>query len=308
MRAARVHAWATDPTVEDVPEPRRAPGETLVRVAGTSVAHIDLTVASGEFPLSPELPHVPGTEGAGTVVESDRFAAGTPVRVRGAGVGFTRDGLCAELAAVPDNSVVALAAGTDLEVAAAFFAPCVTAYAALHEVGELRAGERVAVTGAGGAVGSVALQLAARAGAGAVVAITRDPQRLRALPGGAVVIRTGETPPQVDLLVDTVGGPGVAKLATTAVAPGGRVVLVGYAGGEEATLPLPALLAADVRLLPMNLIRRGPGLEGKAEELLADLRSGDLVLPRTTLPLDEIATALAHVRAGTAIGRVVVTP
>lgn len=308
MRAARVHAWATDPTVEEVPDPRRAPGETLVRVAAASVAHIDLNVASGEFPLRPALPHVPGTEGAGTVVESDRFAAGAPVRMRGHGIGFTRDGLCAELAAVPDEAVVELPPDTDLELAAAFFSPCVTAYAALHEVGELRAGERVAVTGAGGAVGSVALQLAARAGAGALVAITRDPGRLRALPPGATVVRSDAAPPEVDLLIDTIGGAGLAKLATRAVAPGGRVVLVGYAAGEEAMLPLPALLAADVRLLPMNLIRRGPGLETKAEELLADLRNGDLVLPRTAIPLDDIAAALEHVRAGTAVGRVLLTP
>jgi NADPH:quinone reductase len=333
MLAARVHAWGADPTVEEAHDPRPAEGETLVRVAAASLAHIDLTIASGEFPLRPPLPYVPGTEGAGTVVESASLPAGTPVRARGAGIGFTRDGLCAELAAVPDSAAVPLPDGTDLELAAAFFSPCVTAYAALHEVGELRPGERVAVTGAGGAVGSVAVQLAARGGASAVVAVTRDPERLRTASGaagpsgaaepsgslGATAVVAASGPDTaaavrsaasggVDLLVDTVGGALLPALATGAVAPGGRVVLVGYAAGETATFPLPALLAADVRLLPMNLVRRGAGLEDRARQLLDELHRGELALPLTPLPLARIGEALRHIRDGTAAGRVVVTP
>jgi NADPH:quinone reductase len=314
MRAARVHAWASDPAVVDVPDPGAAEGETLVRMAAASVAHIDLTVAGGDFFMRPELPYVPGTEGAGTVVRSGRFAQGAIVRIRGAGVGLTRDGTCAQLAAVPDDALHELPPGTDLELAAAFFSPCVTAYAALHDVGGLRAGERVAITGASGAVGSVSLQLAAQAGAGAIVAVTRDPARLRALPEGAAVVTEGAAavsaaaPEGVDLLVDTVGGTLLPALATRCVRPGGRAVLVGYAGGEATTLALPALLAADVRLLPMNLIRRGAGLEHVADELLCALARGELALPRTVFALERIAEALEHVRAGTAVGRVVLTP
>jgi NADPH:quinone reductase len=314
MRAAQVHAWASDPAVVDVPEPRPAEGETLVRVAAAAIAHIDLTVAGGDFFMRPQLPYVPGTEGAGTVAESGRFATGAAVRIRGAGVGLNRDGTCAQLAAVPDAAVHELPPGTDLEVAAGFFSPCVTAHAALHAVGGLSAGERVAVTGASGAVGSMTLQLAARAGAGAIVAVTRDAARLRAVPPGTVVATDGAAgvvaavPDGIDLLVDTVGGALLPELATRCVRPGGRAVLVGYAAGEATTLPLPALLGADVRLLPMNLIRRGAALGPVAEELLAALSDGELTLARTVLPLERIAEALAHVRAGTAVGRVILTP
>ena len=318
MRGARVHAWGADPVLETLSEPEPAEGETLVAVAAASIAHIDLTVASGDFPHQPALPYVPSTEGAGVVLRSARFEEGAHVRIRGEGVGLWRDGLCAERAAVPDGAVFAVPAGVDLAVAAAFFSPCLTAYAALHAVGELQAGERVAITGASGAVGSVAVQLAARAGA-RVVAISRRPAYQGALPPGAQSVVCGEpretaaavrdaAGAPVDMLVDTVGGDLLPELILGAVRPGGRAVLVGYAAGERLVLPLPVLMAADVRLLPMNLIRRGPELGDVGADMLAAIGRGELQVPVTALPLERIGEALDRVRAGTADGRVVLLP
>ena len=303
MRAARVHEWATDPVVEDAPDPQPAGGESLVAVYAASVAHIDLTVASGEFAHKPPLPHVPGTEGAGTIVESATYERGARVRIRGAGVGIWRAGTCSELAAIPDEALAPIPDEASFETAASFFSPCLTAYAALNEVGELQAGERVAVTGASGAVGSIAMQLAKKAGA-EVIAITRDPGRAPAIPAGAEVRAPGDTDLEADLLFDTVGGPHLPALLLGGVKPGGRAVLVGYAAGEQLTLPLPLLMAADVRLLPMNLIRKGAGLEEVAAGLLDDIVSGQLILPITVLDLDRIGEALDRIRAGTATGRV----
>jgi NADPH2:quinone reductase len=309
MRAARVHAWGADPAIDDVPDPGAVAGESVVAVAAAAIAHIDLTVASGEFAHRPPLPYVPGTEGAGTVAASARFAAGTPVRIRGEGVGLWRDGTCAALAAVPDRALFAVPADTDLRLAAAFFSPCLTAHVALNDVAGLGAGERVLVTGASGAVASVAVQLALRAGAD-VVAMSRTPERARgALPAGAAVVAPDELDPageRFDLLVDTVGGALLPGLVLRCVRPGGRAVLVGYAAGEEATFALPMLMAADVRLLPMNLIRRGAGREREAGELLRALTDGDLTLATTVVGLDDLASGLAMIRDGTAAGRVVV--
>lgn len=312
MRAGRIHRWRGDPVVEDVPGPRPGPGESLVAIAAASLAHIDLTVASGNFVHRPALPHIPGTEGAGRIVRSERFAAGTPVRIRGAGVGLTRGGTCVEQAALPDAALRELPEGTDLEVAATFFSPCVTAWAALHDVGEVRAGEGVAITGASGAVGSVAVQLALRAGA-RVTAVVRHRGRASAVATGARVL-VGEEEDDVasavagtDLLVDTVGGPALAGLVTRAVRPGGRAVLVGYTAGEEVCFDLPLLMAADVRLLPMNLIRRGERLERVAAELLADIGDGRLELPRSVVPLERLLEAFELVRSGAATGRVAVS-
>jgi NADPH:quinone reductase len=137
-----------------------------------------------------------------------------------------------------------------------------------------------------------------------VIAITRDRTRAPAIPEDADVRAPGETDLEADLLFDTVGGEHLPRLLLEGVKPGGRAVLVGYAAGEQLTLPLPLLMAADVRLLPMNLIRRGAGLEDVAAGLLDDIVSGELTLPITVLDLDQIGQALDRIRAGTATGRI----
>lgn len=306
-RAARLHAWNAAPVVEDVPEPVAEEGESLVEMTAAAVAHIDLTVAGGTFAFRPPLPYIPGTEGAGRIVRSGRFPVGAPVRLRGAGVGLRRDGTWAELAAVPDGALTPVPEDVDLTLAAAFFSPCVTAHAALHEIGDLQAGERVAVTGAAGAVGAMTVQLALAAGASEVIGLEPTDERAALVPAGARAVAGAGDVRDVDLLVDMAGGPGLPDLVTGAVRPGGRAVLVGYAAGTRATFELPALLAADVRLLPMNLIRWSPRLGDVAGVLLRRVASGELTLPLTLLPLEDAAEALAQVREGRARGRIALT-
>ena len=73
MRAVRIHTFGAAPraTLDVVPDPAPASGETLVRVEAVAVAHLDLTVASGRFRIRPDLPYIGGVEGCGSVVESD---------------------------------------------------------------------------------------------------------------------------------------------------------------------------------------------------------------------------------------------
>lgn len=301
--AARIHRWNGEPVLEQVPDPVPGDGESLVRLGGATVAHIDVTVASGTFVHRPQLPYVPGTDGAGVIVSSATLAFGTPVRVRGGGVGFERDGTWAELAAVPDATLDPLPEDTDPVVGAAFMSPCVTADLAVNRIGALASGERVAVIGAAGAVGHVCAQLALRGGASTVVGVEATEARLELIPDGAEAAGGLGGVEPVDLLVDTAGGPGLqGRLA--AVRPEGRLVLVGYASGTEATLDLPAFLAADVRLLPVNLIRWEERMRPRARELLGLVTQGRLELPLTELPLERAAAALRAVREGTAFGRV----
>ena len=285
-----------------------------MQLAAAAVSHFDLTVASGRFPVKPPLPYVPGIDGAGRVLRSERFPSGTPVRIRGAGVGTTRPGTWSELAAVPDEALSAVPEGVDLTLAATFFSPCVTAHVAVHELGALTTGEAVAVTGASGAVGSIAVQLALRGGAGRVVGVIRRPESAAALPPGveAVLAADGVDPVKredgVDLLVDTVGGQGLAELALGALRPEGRVVLVGYTGGTEVTFELPSLLATGVRLIALTMIRWAPKMGGVADELLAALDRRELSLPRTAFPLDRLPEAIAGLRGGGIPGRLAVVP
>ena len=76
MRAARVHRWGSLPVFEQVPDPVRDRGETLVQVTAAAVGHFDLTVARGEHRPGPSLPYVPGTDGAGRVLASGTYGRG----------------------------------------------------------------------------------------------------------------------------------------------------------------------------------------------------------------------------------------
>ena len=272
MRAARFHQWGAAPVAEDVAEPTRAAGEVLVQVQAGAVAHLDVTVAGGDFGLKPSLPYIGGVEGAGVVLEAEalaQIAPGAQVILRGGGLGVLRDGTWAERVSVPLKSVTVLASPLPPEVAATFFVPATTAYVALHDVARVRPGEHVIVVGAAGAVGSMAAQQALAAGARVTGVVGRADQ-LADVPRGvdavdltsadAVASLAAERP--AALLIDTLGGDGLIA-RTRWVRPGGRAVVIGYVTGPRTEIDLPSWLLDDVALLPVNMIRPKPGPRGR---------------------------------------------
>lgn len=274
MKAWRVHAWGQAPVLEERPDPQPRPGHTLVRTAAATVAHVDRTVMKGGFLSPPPLPYTPGVEAAGVVVQSERFAPGTRVWLRGGGLGTRRDGTWCVLIDAPDDAIGLLPQGVDMALGSAFFSPCTSAWVALRHVADLQPGERVGVTGASGAVGSITAQLA------------------RAW--GATVVDAPSPDSPVDLLVDTVGGP-VLEQSLDAVSPGGRIVLVGYTAGEQVGLSLPLLMQRDVRLLPLNMYRREAQGRAAAPQLLELLRAGALTLATQRFALEQAPAALAWI-------------
>jgi NADPH2:quinone reductase len=277
MKAKRVHAWGEPPRLEDMPEPQGGPGRSIVRMHAATVGHIDRTVWSGSFLRHPPLPYVPGVEAAGVVLRSERFAPGTRVWMRGAGLGIVRDGTWREVIEVADEALGELPDAVSFALGSAFFSPCTSAWVALYEVGQLRGGERVLVSGATGAVGSIAMQLAREAGA-----------QVQALAAGQPL------QPEADLLLDMVGGE-VLPQALRGVKPGGRAVLVGYAGGTEARIDLPELLQRDIALLPLNIIRREAAARAAAPQLLQRIADGRLRLAVREFPLEAAAEAMAWI-------------
>ena len=103
--AMRIHAWGEPPRLEDLPEPAPRPGRTLVRMAATTASHLDRSIAAGGFLRHPPLPYVPGVEAAGTVLQSERFAVGARVWLRGAGLGTSEDGTWRETISAPDAAL-----------------------------------------------------------------------------------------------------------------------------------------------------------------------------------------------------------
>jgi NADPH:quinone reductase-like Zn-dependent oxidoreductase len=200
VRAALVETVGRPPAPADVPEPRRRPGEALVRIRTAALNPVELHIWNGHFfDGPPRPPYVIGLEGIGVVEEGERLAPGTRVRVEFVHPGYGRDGAVAEYAVAPEEpdaadrtsqaSVAPIGDGLDDAAAAALGVPVFTALMCLERAqraGASLEGAHVLVTGATGAVGLVAVQLAKLMGAARVVAAGRDRQRLeRALSLGA---------------------------------------------------------------------------------------------------------------------------
>lgn len=307
-RALFLEEFGTLPKLRERTVPEPLPGHTLVRVAAATAAHLDLNILDGQFGILPELPFIPGTQGSGYVVASDTHPEGALVRLRGEGIGLSRDGAWAEHVLVPETAAETMPEGTDPALACIYFSPVGTAWASVHAIAQVRPGERVLVTGASGAVGAMAVQLAARAGA-EVVGVVGRPAKLPHVPGVAKALLASDLSEEaiggkVDVLIDTVGGQ-ILRSALTLVRPRGRAALLGYTAGRELTLDLADFFLADVSLLPVNMMSRTPEVAPEVLRLLPDLSSGALTLPYERYGMDALGEAVERLRSGTAVGKIV---
>jgi NADPH:quinone reductase len=200
VRAAVVEAMGRPPVAAEVPEPRRRPGEALVRIRAAALNPVELHIWNGHFfDGPPRPPYVIGLEGVGVVEDGERLGHGTRVRVEFVHPGYGRDGAMAEYAVAPEEpdaserasqaSVAPIGDSLGDTEAAALGVPVFTALMCLERAqraGASLEGAHVLVTGATGSVGLVAVQLAKLMGAARVVAAGRSPDRLeRALSLGA---------------------------------------------------------------------------------------------------------------------------
>ncbi len=160
------HGDPRDGVVKKVFDPRPGPGQMVVRVVAAALNPADWKTVEGRFPFLflPKRPFVPGCEAAGVIEALDRgvsgFAAGDEV-VASTGLG----GALAERVAVSALQVVKKPTGLSFEEAAAIPAAGQTALQGLRDVAGLRAGQRLLVNGAGGGVGTFAVQVARLLGA-----------------------------------------------------------------------------------------------------------------------------------------------
>ncbi|TCC49838.1 zinc-binding alcohol dehydrogenase family protein [Kribbella capetownensis] len=276
------------------------PGETLVEMRLAAVTQQDRSVLAGKQPTQP---FVPGSEGAGVVVSSSVHEAGTPVVIRGEGVGLTRPGLWGRYAVVPDAAVHRLPAGLEPAAAVTLLTPALTAHTAVRRVAGVLEGESVVVTGIGGLVGRLCAAVARSAGASRVIGLAWAGERVDAVSGLVDQIvrvdelgQVGRELQWCDAAIDTVGGP-VTSGVLGHITPGGRIAVLGYKAGEFTTIDLHQLIGRDLRVLPVNVQRTTiePGAVGQA---LADVA---LAQPRADAEL-VAADRVGEVLDGSMIG------
>jgi NADPH:quinone reductase-like Zn-dependent oxidoreductase len=217
---------------EDAPDPRPAIGDALVQVRAASFTPTELT-----WPLYADRaghdrgPLIPAHEGSGVVVALGYGTAGLSVgdEVYGLIDGY-RDGWAADFVAIEARSLAPMPATIDFIEAAAIPQAGLTSWQALFDHGHLQSGQTVVIHGAGGGVGSAAVQLAHRAGA-SVIGTGHGGARQRVLDMGADdfvdVDRDGweKTVGPVDLVYDAIGCDVLAR-SPAILKPGGTLVSV----------------------------------------------------------------------------------
>jgi NADPH:quinone reductase-like Zn-dependent oxidoreductase len=297
--------------VQEHPDPEPQAGELLVRVHAAGLNGADMMQLKGLYPAPPGAPpDIPGLELAGEVVatgdEVRRFEAGDRVMaiVGGGGQG--------ELAIVHER--VAMPIPEELDYTAAGGVPEVfcTAHDALFTQAGLTVGERLLVHGAAGGVGMAAVQLGTMAGARVSAPVRNEHCREQISTLGVNALAPDEfvEAGPFDVILELVGAPHFPG-NFEALAPLGRIGVVGIGAGAQADLDLRALMYKRVRLF--GTVMRARSLEEKAmmtraveRSVLPGFVSGDLsVFVAATYPLDDVAAAYERFQAGGKLGKIV---
>jgi putative PIG3 family NAD(P)H quinone oxidoreductase len=295
------------------PDPVPGHGEVLVRVHAAGLNRTDLSQAAGHYPAPPgSPPDIPGLELAGTVARNGpgatRFQPGDRV------MAIVGGGAQAQFATVHERQLMAVPANLDWPSAGAFPEVFATAHDALFSQSRLGPGERLLVHGGAGGVGTAAIQLGALTGA-QVHATVRDESLRDAVAklGATVLAPEGfAAHGPFDVILELVGATNIAA-DLEALAPQGRIAVIGVGSGTSAELDLRALMSKRATIRGSML--RARSLEEKASvtrslerHVLPALAGGTLRVPiAATFPLTELAAAYARFAAGAKLGKVVLT-
>jgi NADPH2:quinone reductase len=319
MRAVRVTALGGPESVQvaDIDEPA-ADGSVLVDVHAAGVAFPDALLTRGLYQYRPELPFTLGAELAGVVRSAPE---GAHVKAGDRVVGLTMiGGAMAETAALGADRVFPLPDNVSFEAGAGLLFNDLTVYFALTERGRLAAGETVLVHGAAGGIGTSTLRLAPALGAGRVIAVvsTEDKAAVARAAGAtdvvladgfkdAVAELTGGK--GVDIVMDPVGGDRFTD-SLRSLAPAGRLLVVGFTGGEIPTVKVNRLLLNNIEVVGVGwgawTLTHPDALSEQWRGLSDLLTSGKLAAPQPEVyPLEQAAAAVASLENRTARGKVV---
>ena len=299
--------------VEDRPDPSPGKFEVVIAPAYAGLNPADVLQREGRHPVPPGWPaDIPGLEVGGAVVEVGEavtaFKAGDRAfgLVGGGGLATMVVAAERELAAVPDSL-------DDAQAAAAPEA-FLTAFDALVMQAELAAGDVLLVNGAGGGVGTAAVQMAHVLGARVVANVRSEQHRPAVSALGCEAMGADEAFARVkqlggaDVILELVGGPHMAG-NIDALARSGRLVLVASKPGEEATIVLRDLMTKRAHLMGTTLRTRPPEQKAQltqafAARIVPYLAAGTIhpVVDRT-FPLEQVGEALDAVRAPGKLGK-----
>lgn len=320
MRAAQITQLDGPDAVRvvEVEEPTGNDGAVVIDVHAAGVAFPDALLTRGLYQYKPDLPFTPGAEVAGVVRSAP---AGAHVSAGDRVLGLTMlSGGMAEVVALPAERVFALPDSVSFEAGAGILFNDLTVQFALRTRGRLAKGETVLVHGAAGGIGTSALRLAPALGASRTIAVVSTEEKAeiaRAAGASDVVLADGFRDAVkeltdgrgVDIVVDPVGGDRFTD-SLRSLAVGGRLLVVGFTGGEIPTVKVNRLLLNNVDVVGAGWgawTFSHPGyLQEQWAELQPLLAAGAVAAPQPEVyPLEQAGAAIASLENRSAKGKVV---
>jgi NADPH2:quinone reductase len=313
MRAVRVTELAGPASLElaEIEEPLAEAGSLLLDVKAAGVAFPDLLLSRGQYQLKPDPPFTLGTELAGivrTAPDGSGFAAGDRV------MAMTMLGAFAEVATALPALTFQLPDELDFAQGAGYVMNYHTAHFALVRRAELRAGETLLVHGAGGGVGTAAIQVGKGLGARVVGVVSSDEKERVAREAGAdeVVRSDGDWRKEAgpaDVIFDPVGGSRFDE-SVRALATEGRLVVIGFTEGSIPSVAVNRLLFRNVSVVGAAwgaFAFERPEYVREVDEDLRRMVAAGHVRPLIgkRYPLERVRDALEDLDGRRAVGKIV---
>jgi len=304
MKALRFDVYGAPSVLSltDLTVPDPDPAQVLVQVQASAINPSDVKNVAGAFHAS--LPRVPGRDYAGVVTAGSDVWKGKKVWGTGPGFGVVRDGAHAQYVLVPIDGLSEKPSRLSMVEAATIGVPYLAAWLSLVEKGNVQSGETILVTGACGAVGRAASQIARWKGAKVIGAdVTESPsdadQFIVATPKDlAAQVKSLTRQAGVELVLDCVGGP-MFEPSLNSLRRGGRQVAITSVGKRRVELDLIDFYHEEKHLIGADTMKLTAGEIARImDELREGFDQGHLKpSPTVTWPLSRGAEAYAAVES-----------
>jgi NADPH:quinone reductase-like Zn-dependent oxidoreductase len=299
-------------SIQQLRVPDLKTGEALVELHASAINPSDVKNVAGVFKAS--LPRIPGRDFAGVVVAGDGWK-GKEVWGSGPGFGVSHDGTHAQYVVVSSNGLSEKPARLSMEEASAVGVPYLAAWSGLVDAANIQAGETVLITGALGAVGRAATQIAHWKKAKVIGADISDKPanvdvfvntKAKELPVEVKALTNGKG---ADLVFDAVGGP-MFEPCLKSLRLGGRQVAITSIGNGRVEFSLVDFYHNLQRLIGVDTMKlTGPAIAKIMDELRAGFEGGYLrTSPVQGWSLDQAIDAYTAVEKGTGLSKHVFLP
>jgi len=307
---------------KEVENPTAGPHDVVIDIEAAGVNFPDSLIVQGSYQIHPSLPFTPGTEVAGTI-----SAIGEQVKHLKLGqrvIGFCMLGGYAEKIAMNAATVIPLPDTIPMVEAAGLLTAHATAHHALRQRGDLRSGETLVVTGASGGTGLAAVQIGKAIGA-TVIAVCSSEEKLAiaSANGADVLVNSSDTDLKAalksatggegaDVVYECVGGD-VFKACLSNIAWAGRLLVIGFAGGDIPTIPTSLALVKGCSVVGVfwgTFTQKQPeDYAANMHELLDWYQEGQIkVVVDEVFSLQDTVAAINKLTSRQVMGKVIVKP